>query len=81
MLYYGTLLKIYCKESMYSMLEVKLQNCPLTISNKYVYNGKSEIKVKIYIHFYLQKWIYIYIFTFAYVYIHTFLCDSADAET
>jgi len=43
MLYYGTLWKIHCKESTYSMLEANLQNCPLTNLNKNVNNVKSEI--------------------------------------
>jgi hypothetical protein len=30
---------------MYSMFEDKLQNCSLGNLNKYLYNGKSEIKV------------------------------------
>jgi len=35
--------KIYCKESMYSVFEDKIVS--LTNLNKYLYNGKSEIKV------------------------------------
>jgi hypothetical protein len=65
MLYFGTLLKIYCKEIMYSMLEAKLQNCPLTSLNKYVYNGKSEIKV------YMRICIYIYIYTHTHTHTQT----------
>jgi hypothetical protein len=37
--------KIYCKESMYSMLEDKI--VPLTNLNKYLWNGKCEIKVNV----------------------------------
>jgi hypothetical protein len=57
----GPFLSIYCKQSMYSMFEAKLQNCPLTNLNKYVYNGKSEIKVYMYTHthtrtYSISKW-------------------------
>jgi hypothetical protein len=56
------------KESMHSMLEAKLQNCPLTSLNKYVYNEKSEIKRYMYIH--------------THAHTHTlYLCGSADAES
>jgi len=52
---------------MYSMLEAKLQNCPLTNLNKHGDKGKSEIFnfcILLHTHTHTQ-----------------FLCESADAET